>query len=238
MNKTNNLICAHCGVIYAVLLAGGIFGIAGWLPLMPASLSADEVAAVFTRDQNRILWGMTVLALSSVFFWPFAAAISMQMKRIEGKSHPLTYAQMASAAGTVMAVLLAAYLWIGCAFRPETTPPGTIQIFNDISWLMFIGCYPPAFIQNMSIAVCILTDKNKVKIYPRWLAVINLGATVINFAGATLCFDKTGPFAWDGIFGFWVVAVCYFSWIFIMWRTTVQAIKQEPAEEPEGATAR
>jgi len=224
MNKTNEIICAHSILVFSILMSLGIFVITGWLPVISPSLTADEVAAVFDEDRTRILIGMSILAFASVFYWSFAAAIAMQMKRIEGKSHPLTYVQMASATGTVMAVLLPAYYWIGCAFRPEV-PPGTLQIFNDISWLMFVGCYPGAFLQNLSIGFCILTDKKEIKAYPRWVGIANIVIAILYVPAAGMSFDKTGPGAWDGILGFWLAAFAFFSWVIIMWWTTVRAIK-------------
>jgi hypothetical protein len=223
MNKKNELICTHSILVFSVLMSLGIFGVTGWMPVVSPSLTANEIAAIFAKDRIRILTGMSILAFACVFYWAFAAAIAMQMRRIEGKSHPLTYVQMSSAAGTVMAILLPAYFWIGCAFRPEV-PPGTLQIFNDISWLMYIGCYPPAFIQALSIGICILTDKNEVKAYPRWVGFANIVIAILYAAAVGMAFDKTGPGAWDGIFGFWLAAFVFFSWVVIMWWNTVKAI--------------
>ena len=37
-------------------------------------------------------------------------------------------------------------------------------------------------------------------------------------------FFKTGPLAWNGLIGFWVVAVAFFTWAFAMWIFTAKAI--------------
>ena len=160
MNRNNQLICAHSAWVVAVLLSLGIFGIAGWMPLIEPSMSAADLAVHFEQNRTRIRIGMSLLALSSVFWWSFSAAIAMQMKRIEGKSHPMTYIQMASSSGTVLIILLAAYFWLVAAYRTDITP-GTMQMLNDFAWLTFVGFYPPGFIQNVSIGVCILARSRR-----------------------------------------------------------------------------
>ena len=230
MNRNNQLICAHSAWVVVVLMSAGIFGIAGWMPLIPPDMNAADLTAHFEQNRMRIRIGMTLLALSGVFWWSLSAAIAMQMKRIEGKSHPLTYIQMASSSGTVMIILLAAYFWLVAAYRAET-PPSTLQMLNDFAWLTFIGFYPPGFIQNISIGMCILTDKNEVKAYPRWVGFANIWIAILFLPGALLPFFHSGPFSWNGIIGFWLVANAFFGWIIMMWWMTVKAIKSDPELE-------
>ena len=227
-SRTNQLLCAHSGLVFASLLALGVFGIAGWMPLIPPGMSAADVAIEFQENRWRIRLGMSVLAFGSVFWWTMSAAIAMQMKRIEGASHPLTYVQMASSCGTVLIALLAAYFWLIAAYRAETSP-ANIQLLNDLAWITFIGFYPPAFIQNVAIGWCILTDRNEVQAYPRWVGYANIWIAVLFVPGALLPFFHGGPFAWNGVIGFWLVAVAFFGWIFMMWRMTVRAIRNDPS---------
>ena len=226
MNKKIELWCAHSGLLAAVLMCLGVFGVAGWLPVHDPAWSAEQVARVFHDGQTRIQAGMMILAISGVFFWSFSAAISMQMKRIEGNdSHPLSYIQMGSASGTVMAIVIPAYLWLAMSYRPGGPAPETLQVLNDFNWMVFIGLFPPAALQNVSIAVCILSDKSRSPVYPRWVGISNLvEAAGFVIPGVFLPFSKSGAFAWNGIIGFWMVAALFFSWIVTMWWATVRAI--------------
>ena len=70
-----------------------------------------------------------------------------------------------------MAILLPAWLWMVMSYRPGATSPETLQLANDFNWMMFIGMFPPAVLQNVSIALCIFSDKSSRPVYPRWLAV-------------------------------------------------------------------
>lgn len=190
-------------------------------------MGAEELVAEFDANRMRIRLGMSVLAFAAVFWWPMSAAIAMQMKRIEGKSHPLTYVQMASSSGTVLIVLLAAYFWLVAAYRVEISP-NTLQVLSDFAWLTFVGFYPPGFIQNVAIGWCILTDRNSTPTYPRWVGYANLWIAVLFLPGALLPFFYSGPFSWNGIIGFWLVAFAFFAWIMMMWWMTVRAIKSDP----------
>lgn len=230
MNRNSQLLCAHSGLVFAGLLGLGIFGIAGWLPLVNPSWDALQISQMFQEDQTRIRIGVTLLGTGSVFWWSFAAAISTQMKRIEGEHHPLSLVQMATASGGIMALLLPAYFWLALAYRPESTSPETLQLLNDFCWLTFIGMYPPGLLQNISVGICILSDKRDKKVYPRWFAYVCFWAAAGFLPTALLPFFRSGPFAWNGIIGFWVPAIAFFGWIIIAWWVTVKAIKQQANE--------
>ena len=230
-NKNTQLLCAHSGLAFAILLGLGVFGIAGWMPLVNPGSSASEIAQMFQDDQTRIRIGVTLLGTGSVFWWSFAAAIAVQMRRIEGEHHPLTYVQMATASGGILALLLPSYFWLALAYRPESTSPETMQLLNDFAWLTFIGMFPPGLLQNVSLGICILSDKNGNKIYPRWLAYACFWCAAGFLPTALLPFFKSGPFAWNGLIGFWVAALCFFGWIIVMWWATVNAIRQEAEQE-------
>lgn len=229
MNKTNQLICAHSAVFFAVVMGIGWFFIPGWFPPISPGMDADTVQTMFQTDRLSIRLGMTVAAFSSVFWWTMSAAIAMQMRRIEGKFPILAWVQMAAASGTVIIILFASYFNLAAAYRPDM-PAENIQLFMDIAWLMQIGAWPPGFLQNVAIGLCILSDKNETKVYPRWLGYANLWIAVLFLPGAMLPFFHGGPFSWNGVIGFWLVANFFFLWIILMWWYTVKAIKTLPAE--------
>lgn len=225
MNSSTSLrLCVHAALPYGLLLGLGIFGIAGWLPVPRPGLGAEEIAAMFQRDQTLIRIGMTILVASSVLYWPFAVAVSTMLGRIEGREHPFADLQRSCAAGSVIAVLIPGYVWLALAYRPELTSPATMQLANDFAWLCFVGMFAPATLQAIVIGVCILRADVSNTVYPRWLGFMNLWMAVLFMPGALLPFFKTGPFAWNGLISFWLVATAFFTWILIMWWATLKAI--------------
>ena len=162
-----------------------------------------------------------------MFYWFFAAAIATQMQRIEGEHHPLTRIEMTSSNGTALALMFLTFLGLAMTFRPNIEP-STLQLANDFLWLVFVGLYMPGVAQNLSIGVCILQDQrpDDEKIYPRWVAFVNFWVAASFAPGLYIAFFHTGPFAWNGLLGFWPVAFGFFAWAGVMWWATVRAINR------------
>src|SRR5690606_16997150 len=110
MSRATELLCAHSALAFAGLLGAGAFAIAGWLPPVDPTLDAHAIFEMFAQDRTRIRLGASVLALGSIFWWSFAVAIGLQMKRMEGDSHPLAQLQMLTSTGTALVVMMASYL--------------------------------------------------------------------------------------------------------------------------------
>jgi hypothetical protein len=184
---------------------------------------------MFTEHRFRIQLGMTLLGFSGMFYWSFAAAIATQMRRIEGEHHPLTRLQLLASNGTAMAIMGLAFLGLALTYRANIEP-STVQLANDFLWLVFVGLYPPGVMQNLAIGLCILHDKDmsENRVYPRWIGFVNLWVAASFAPGLYIAFFKSGPFAWDGLFGFWPVAVGFFVWAMVMWWATIRAIKRAP----------
>jgi len=124
-------------------------------------------------------------------------------------------------------------VWLALTFRPGATAPDTVRLFDDFAWLTFIGMYPPALVQNLAIGACILgaaqPATTAARVYPRWLGWLNYAVALAYAVGAPIPFFKRGPFAWDGLIGFWLAAVCFFGWVGLMWWATARAIRREAA---------
>lgn len=223
MCAANERWCAHSAIAFALFLGTGVFLVAGWLPPVRPAMDAVALHDLFLRDRLRIRLGTSMLALGSVFWWSFSAAIAARMRAAEGGDAILSRLFMALAAGTTIVIMLASYLWLAAAYRPSIAPE-TLQAFNDLAWLMFIGAYPPASFQAAILARVILTDQSQRPTYPRWAGFLNIWVATLFLPGVLLPFFTSGPFAWNGLIGFWLVAFVFFSWIIVMWRLTLAAI--------------
>lgn len=229
MNKPIELLCTHSILICAACIGIGVFLVAGWLPAVPPSMDANAVAEMFASDRTRIMIGATIAGFGSMFYWSFAGAIATQMRRIEGEHHPLTRIQLLASNGTALALMFLAFLILAMAYRTGVEPTA-LQLMNDYFWLVFVGLYPPGVMQNVAIGLCILSDKkddsDPEKVYPRWVGYANFWVAVLFIPGIYIVFFKSGPFAWHGIFGLWVVAAGFFFWVVVMWLHTVKAIRR------------
>lgn len=227
INRQAQLISVHSGLVAIFLMGIGLYGIAGWIPPVSPLLSAEQIAQIFQTDTNQIRFAGLMMTLSAVFFWPFAAAISEQMKRIEGPiHHPCAAIQLSAVTLTVIAIMLPGMLWLLAAYRPERNPEIT-QAINDFAWLAFVGIIAPAVIQLASIAYVSLCQQAQESIFPRWFGYFTLWAATGLLLGEGIFFFKSGPFAWNGLIAFWFAGACFFSWMLVAWYIVWQCIEQQ-----------
>ncbi|MGL4318169.1 MAG: hypothetical protein ACRCTL_16330 [Pseudomonas sp.] len=228
-NTNSQLLCVHAAMAMAVLMGIALL-LAGWVPPPSPAMSTLETAQMYAGGGNHIRFAALLMMLGATMFWPFAVVISTQMKRIEGPLvQPLAGVQMACATGTVMAIIIPSALWLVCAFRPER-PPEIVQALNDLSWMFFIGAVPPALIQVLAVGLCALYRPSAAAVFPRWYGFFCLWTATGFVGGETVGFFHTGPFAWDGIFAFWMAAVFFFGWILVTWWVVLCAIRNQAAE--------
>ena len=87
---------------------------------------------------------------------------------------------------------------------------------NDAGWLMFLMPFTTFIVQNFAIGLAILGDQSAQPVFPRWVAYLNFWVAALFVPGGLLTFFKTGPFAWNGLFAFWVPFVVFLTWYLLM----------------------
>lgn len=226
MNIKNQLICAWAGPLCLVLFIIGMWPLAQFLPPLSPNDSANEIVAIYQADPIAIRLGILFMLTSGALQGPYAAAISIQMMRIEGKNPIMSYVQLGAGAVAMLVVSIPMMAFAATAFRPERMPEIT-QALNDLSWLLFLMPFGPASIQSLAIGLAVLADKNPTPIFPRWVAYFNFWVALAYVAGGFIMFFRTGPFAWDGLVGFWIPAITYFIWLLLMCPILIRAIRSE-----------
>ncbi len=224
MNAKNEMICIWSAIAFMVLAMIGLYPLAGFLPPISPNLSAEEVAAIYQANTLSIRLGILVLMTSAGFMCPFVAAIAMNMIRIEGRVGPLTVAQISAGAICALVIVSGSVFLAAAAFRPERDP-ALIMMFNDLGWIFILMTFAPFVMQYFSVGLCILSDKASDPVFPRWVGYFNFWVGTLAMPGGLLIFFKTGPFAWDGLFAWWVPLGAFFSWYIVMFVTMRRAAK-------------
>ena len=226
MNTRNQLILVHSGVVMAVVIFVGSFVMTGWLPPPAPSLTPNEVAAIFTPDNYMLRIGVLLMCLFSPTVVSFSAVIATQLKRIEGKHHVMANLQYCSASCGLALFYVPGFIWLAISYR-QGIDPGLIVTMNDLAWFMFLAGAGPTIVQWLAIGMAILSDKSDDPIFPRWLAFFNFWLAIGAFAGQVIPFVKTGPFAYNGLFGFWLIATVFFAWVAGQYWFTLKAVKKQ-----------
>lgn len=181
--------------------------IAGLLPVPPGPMaSAADVTLFFTANATATKIGFVIASLGVGLMLPMLGAISMHMLRMEGRYPLLSFTQMIAAAVTVILNTAPHLLWASIAFRTNRTPE-EYQTLNDIAWLLLFTGIMPFIIQNLAIGIAVLSDPNNV--FPRWAGFLNLWVALAFVPDVLAYFFMEGPFAWNGIFVFWLALGAY-----------------------------
>jgi len=194
---------AYCGLLYMLSLLIGWWLLAGFLPPIPATADADQVAALFQAHPNYIRAGMVIVMYAALAFIPFAALITYYMSRIEGGFGVLSGTALLGGAGNMVLTFYPAVWWLATAFRPERSAEIT-QTLNDLSWLQFIGGVSMFDAIPLAIAVAAFCDKSPNPVFPRWAGFCNLAIVFLILPDQLIFFFHSGPFAWTGLFGLWI----------------------------------
>jgi hypothetical protein len=233
MNRTSQLVCAWSGPLFLVLFGIGFVALAGFVPPPTAHDSPQEVVKLYTDHPDRVRAGLVLMMIGAAFIASWSAGVSVQLKRIEGRFSPMTYTSLACGAAGVLVVIFPVMIMIVTSFRPERDPQLT-QALNDLAWIPFIMVFSPVMVQCLSVAIAVLTAApTQAKVFPRWVGYASLSCALLLLPGSLIPFFKRGPFAWQGIFEFWLAAVVFFGWIAVMTVALFGAIRSQEEALPE-----
>ena len=228
MKRRIDLACAWCGPVFLVLFAIGLVPLAGFLPPPGADDSAAQVVHLYSEHHTRLQAGLSLMLFSTAFIGPWVAVISAQMRRIrlDGIT-TLVYGQLVTGGAFIFVVVAPVITMIVASFRPERNPEIT-QALNDLAWIPFIMVFTTLMAQMLVVAAATLLDRSE-EVFPRWVGHVSAWGAVLLLPAVALPFSKTGPFAWQGIFQFWLAAALFFGWFAAVSVGLFQAISREPA---------
>ncbi|WP_287039524.1 hypothetical protein [Mycobacterium sp.] len=212
MSTRIQLWCAWAGPA-AVVVAGGGFLIAGVLPSPLGPNSSVTELVDFYSHSTRVAAGLVIAGLGMCLVFPLIALIGVYMVRVEGRTPILTFLQLITGAATVVLLLMPILLMTIISFRPDRNPELTVTL-NDISWLLFLTPIAPFMIQNIAIGTAILHDQQG--LLPRWVGYLNYWVAFLFVPDVLAFFFHSGPFAWRGIFVFWLAFVAYSVFLIVM----------------------
>jgi hypothetical protein len=232
MGRTLKQCLAWSGLVFAAFFVVGWLGVVHWVPPPAPSSTADVTAARYRDRTDQIRLGFLIVFLGQIAFPMFGAAIAAQTRRIRQAPRALSYAQLVALGCANMAMVGPITIFFVAAFRPERAPE-TTQLLNDIAWLSFMVAFPPFVAWAFAIGMAILCDTSAEPIYPRWSGYFCVFVGIIQMPAGALVFFKTGPFAWNGLFPFWLPAGVFFGWIVAMSCLTAAASRTpDPADDP------
>ncbi|WP_084027687.1 hypothetical protein [Mycobacterium avium] len=209
--------------------------LAGFIPPPSPHSGEDAILRMFTDHAVLIRLGLIFTMFASALLVPWSAVIAVQMSRIEGKRPVLAITQVAQASLLSLEFIIPLTVWQTAAYRPSPERIHLVYMLNDMGWLMFVGVISSAVMQCLCLGIAILIDKRDPQIFPRWTGYLALWTAMLLAPAGVVPLFKDGPFAWNGILGFWVPLSIFCVWVSITTWFLVAAIRadsDQSADQP------
>jgi hypothetical protein len=225
-----HLVGVWSAIAFLIFLGLGMVS-AGFLPPHKPTATAAEIVAIYQGNLNGIRFGIVMIIIASGFYLPWTVTLSAMIRRMEGESTFLSQCQLIGGTVATLTFFLPAMVFGVAAFRPERNPDITLML-NDVGWiLLFVAPIPPFVVQFLPLGVAILLDKSKM--LPRWFGYATIWFITSFLPPLAGFFFKTGPFAWNGLFIFWIPLLAFSVWICILLLMSFKRI--QPSSAGKGA---
>lgn len=211
----NNLkILIWSGPICVIMVFFGLFLMAGFFPPPSPKLTGEQMADVWKQGQHLKQAGMVICFIGGTLYATFSLAIGFLLQRC---SNDLVM----PIAQTVLGVFGTVYFSFNflilatAGFRPGLALEST-QVLHDLGFIMTFSPAAPFFLQYFAIAIIIFQIPDKNLLVPRWLAYFNLWVGMGLIPASFIPLFHSGPFAWDGVFGFYIPVLVFGAWFIVM----------------------
>jgi hypothetical protein len=195
-------------------LAIGFIPLAGFIPARSPSDSPEQTAQFLLENRDLIKWGLIVAMFAAPLLMPFAASISIHMRRIEGRYPALAMTELGLGAILVLEFIYLIFFWQTATYRADRAPE-LIQLLNDMGWIPFVGLTSTIVLQVSVFAVAILLDRRDRPVFPRWLGYYNLFAALMFLPGTFNVFYLSGPLSRNSFIAWYIPLTVFASWLLI-----------------------
>jgi hypothetical protein len=225
MASTGQKICLWTAPVVGAIWVACFFLFPGFTAPLSPTLPAKAVAAFYADPANlaRTRYGMILFNWFGIGFLPFFGLVTVQMKRMAHNSEVLAYGFLATATSAAVLLSLTILFFQVAAFRPDRDP-AIVQLINDMAWMTLT--VPVSFLMAQAgiLALAIYLDRQPNPIYPRWIGHFNLLVALLLAPCVFASVQMTGPFAWDGLWSYWVRIFLYVTWTIVMFLAVMRAM--------------
>lgn len=222
-------------MVSLAIQAVAFIAIARWVPTLDPADSAQETANHFAEHHDRIRAGLILFMMATALMALWAAAIAVQLKRVEGPHSVFTWAWIMVSGLFVVEVIFILFFWMTATFRPERDAE-IIQVFNDMGWIPWIGMTSTLILEAVILGIVMLLDRRSQPLFPRWAGYFNLWAALLFSPGSLTVYFTDGPLAWNGLIAFYIPFCTYAIWIPVNTYVLLRAIKQHESESVPPST--
>lgn len=225
-NNRLEMIGAWSGLAYVMVFGLGWMILAQFFPPISPAAGPAEVAQIFQERRIPLMLASVIMMVSVVVILPCSALLLLISHKIEQRVGMITVMLAVTMATSMVVSFYTPLSWAVAAFRPERSAE-LILLMSDIGFLQFMGGIPMFIMTWFLIAYGVLVmSPRENPIIPRWFGYLCLWIGILYITELLIYFFKVGPFAWDGIVGFWIPAILFMVFFFATPFVLVPAVKR------------
>ncbi|AKC41403.1 hypothetical protein [Mycobacteroides chelonae] len=178
-----------------------------------------------------------VLMMCSTFaLFPVSALLVLIARRIERHAGLVTVMMGLTLATYLVMNFYTPFSFAVAAFRTERDP-ALVQYASDYGFLQFIGGIPMFLMVWIlsAYAILVLSPRHD-PLIPRWFGYLNLWIAILYLPELLVFFFHSGPFAWNGVVGFWIPAILFIVYFAVSPAILVPAVRTLIAESESSNT--
>lgn len=137
---------------------------------------------------------------------------------------PLAMIEMLGGLLTGLVTFFPPVVWLTAAFRIDTRSDATIGMLFDFGWIFFDVTFFCSVLQTVALGIAILRDRRTEPLFPSWVAWLCFLVGACDLPLCVMPLVHSGPFAWNGLFNFWVVFSVFFVQIAVVTPYAYRAI--------------
>jgi hypothetical protein len=224
-------LCAWAGPVFLVgyVISWGILGFN--VPPNEPSIALPDLYAHYLANSVRIRLAFVLSVFFIPFYFVFSCVVSRLMQTIEGPDGPLAVVEQLGGAATVVVGMVAGICWLTAGYRIEERTPEIVRALHDFGWLFFDTTYMVTGVQMLALGTVFLLDPRSEPLVPRWLCWYTYAVVGMFLPLSLLPFFYAGPFAWSGLFCYWISLGSWFVWLTLLCVYAFRAIRRLEGEE-------
>ncbi len=202
-------VSAWFGLVYLVIFGAGWVLAARFFPPIPPGAGPEEVANQFRENHGMLMLAAVLMMCSTFALFPVSALLIMVARRIERQIGMVTIMLALTLATYLVFNFYTPFSFAMAAFRPDRDA-ALVQYASDYGFLQFMGGIPMFLMVWVLSAYAILVlNPRHDPVVPRWFGYLNLWIAILYLPELLVFFFHDGPFAWNGVVGFWIPAILF-----------------------------
>ena len=193
-------------------LSFGLWIIGDLLPPPAPDMTAEQITEFYQVNNASIRVGLALCIFGAGFLLPPLVALKEWLIEKDPNNRLLANIQLASGIGFMPLAMMPFLIWMTAAYRPDRSPE-LILLLNDLGWIMFSTVVSPVIIPILAVCFIVLKSESLQAEIPRWAAYLGIWQAMGAITATLTPFVYSGPFAWNGILGFWLPIVIFLIWI-------------------------